>query len=139
MPDVIVHEDEDESIEIQSAHDAAVAEGAAEVHEEQAEEHAAEAAAAAEVAAQAAQANIAAVGEAAEAAEVATSAATIAAEAESRIVEAVQAQSAMIQSLVDELRAGRESAAATPTPEKPSKTADKPPKRRGLGHRYYGG
>lgn len=138
MPDVIVQEDTDDSVEVQSAHDAAVSEGAAEVHEEQAEEHAAEAAAAAEVAAQAAQANIAAVGEAAEAAEVATSAAAVSVEAESRIVEAVQAQSAVIQSLVDELRAGRESAAAQPTPEKPPKTADKPPAKRGFGHRYYG-
>ncbi len=139
MPDVIVHEDEDQGVEVASAHDAAVAEGAAEVHEEQAEEHADEARAAAEVAASAAQANIESVGQAAEAAEVATGAAEIATEAESRIVEAVQAQSAVIQSLVDELRAGREAATAKPpTPEKPAKTADKPPERRGFGHRYYG-
>lgn len=137
MAAVVVHEDEAESVEVQSAHDAAVAEGAAEVHEEQAEEHADEARAAAEVAAQAAQANIAAVGEASEAAEVATSAATVAADAESRVVEAIQAQSAVIQSLLDEVRASRE-AAARPVPEKTPSKPDKPPARKGFGHRYYG-
>jgi hypothetical protein len=138
MPDVIVHEDEGQEIEDQSAHDAAVAEGAAEVHEEHAEESADEARAAAEVAASAAQANIEAVGMAAEAAQAAEGAAGVAVEAESRVVEAIQAQSAVIASLVDELKASREAAASKPEPDKPTKTADKPPSKRGLGHRYYG-
>lgn len=138
MADVIVREDEDAEIEDQAAHDAAVSEGAAEVHEEHAEESADEARAAAEAAAMAAQANIEAVGQAAEAAEVAEGAAGVAVEAESRVVEAVQAQSAVIQSLVDELRASREAAATTPQPETPAKTPDKPPSRKGFGHRYYG-
>lgn len=138
MADVIVREDEDTDLEDQAAHDAAVSEGAAEVHEEQAEEHADEARAAAEVAAQAAQANIEAVGQAAEAAAVAEGAAEVATDAESRVVEAIQAQSAVIASLVDELRAGREAAQAKPQPDKPAKTADKPPARRGFGQRYYG-
>lgn len=127
----------DSSVEA-SQHDAAVAEGAAEVHAEQAEEAADEAEVAAAVAQAAAAENMAAaesVVEAAASAEVSADVSNMAAEG---VVTALQAQTAAINRLVDTM----EAQTAKPPVDKPVKqTPDKPPakSRRGFGAKYYGG
>lgn len=101
---------EDVTLTDQSAHDAAVAEGAAAVQAEQAAEAASEATAAAEAALMAAQANIESSSVVTEAAVTAEEAAASASAAEDRIYEAVTAQIAAIGALVEELRASRQPA-----------------------------
>lgn len=105
---------------VESAHAAAVAEGAAEVHTEQAEQASGEAKAAAEVALSAAAANMETAMQVAEATEVAQSSAQEAASYAAMIQEALAAQTGAINALAEELRASRKSA----VPEgKPARTA----------------
>ena len=124
----------------ESAHAAAVAEGAAIVHEENAEDAAAEAAAAAAVATEAAAANLETAAGTADAAFVAESSAADAGAARDAVLEALTAQTAALSSLTEELRMSREQAATPVTPAAPTKQkADRAPKeRKGLGSRYYG-
>ena len=138
MTDVIVHEDEE--VEDETLAEAASAAGAAEVHEDSAEQAAMEAELAAGVATEAASANVAAVEEIAESAALAEQAAVSAGLAESAVIEALQAQTIAISSLVEELKAAREQPAVVVSEKKTRKSPDRPPteKKKGFGHRYYG-
>lgn len=125
----------------ESAHAAAVSEGAAEVRQEQAAEAAAEAEQAAEVATEAAAINIATAEGTAEAAAVAEDSANEAGAARDAVLEALNAQTIALSSLTEELRASREQSTASPTPAKPKKAkADRPPAegKSGFRARYYG-
>jgi hypothetical protein len=136
MADTVVIPDaeEDGGTAAESAREAAVAEGAAQVRLEQAEEAANEAEAAAEVALEAAKANIeagGAVAEATMAAEGAAQQATVSAE---MVHEALQAQTAAIAALTEELKASHKQQ----MPAEQTKTApktDKPPGQQ--SHWYY--
>lgn len=123
----------------ESQHDAAVAEGAAEVHAEQAEEAAEEAEVAAAVAQAAAAENMAAAEAVVEAAASAEGHAAVAGVASDAVLNALEAQTAAINRLVDTMET---QAAAAKTPEPVAKPKpDTPPAkaRRGFGARYYGG
>jgi hypothetical protein len=123
----------------ESQHDAAVAEGAAEVHAEQAEEAADEAEVAAAIAQAAAAENMATAEAVVEAAASAEGHAAVAGVAADGVLSALEAQTAAINRLVDTMEA-QAAKAATPEP-KPKSTPDTPPSRsrRGFGARYYGG
>lgn len=138
MTDVVVSGDDDASVDLQaqSAHDAAVAQGAAAVHEQQAGQAAVEAAAAAEAAIQAAQANLSATDEAVAAGETAQMAAMDASASRDAILEAIGAQTGAINTLVEELRSARASA-EPPAPKKTS--SDRQPARKRKGSFYWGG
>jgi hypothetical protein len=140
MADTVVIPDSGEDgavLEEQAAHDAAVAEGASMVHEQQAAEHAAEAEAAADAALAAAEANAAVVEQISQAAATAEASATDAGYSRDAVLEALAAQTTALNSLTEELRAGRK--AAEPAKDKPKSTPDKPPARERKGSWYYGG
>jgi hypothetical protein len=110
-----------------SAHEAAVAEGASDVHAALAEESAAEAREAAEIALSAAQANIEsgqAVAEATESAQAAAGEATISAK---MVMEALDAQSAAISALAEQFAAERKSQNAPPPGEGKRAPSDRQP------------
>ena len=137
--EVTPEEPEDEEL---GEHEAAKAAGAAEVHQENAEEAAQEAATSADVAMGAAEAAIGSNSDAVVAAESAAARAEESAAAAENgaqaIAQAISAQSAVLESLLSKLEAPRVD--ETPTEEKPvKKTTDRPPaqkKRRGSW--YYG-
>lgn len=139
MADVVVSGDDEsgDDLEVQAVHEAAVAEGAAQVHEEEAAEHAEQAEAAAELAVAAAEANAEVVAEITQSAAQAEMAAADAGYSRDAVVEALSAQTTAINTLVEELRASRKS--AEPPKEKPKSSADKAPAaKKSFGHRYYG-
>jgi hypothetical protein len=121
----------------ESAHVAAVAEGATIVQAQQAAESAEEAKAAAEVALAAAEASI----ETAVETEGATQTATVAAEqatvSAEMVHQALLAQTAAIEALTQEMKASREQARKQgPAEPKPAAEPDTEPAK---GHWYYGG
>ncbi len=143
MTEVHIEETPEEETEELGEHEAAKAAGAAEVHQEGAEEAAEEAEAAAQAAMGAAEAaigsntdSVMAAEEAASRAEESATAANSGAEA---VAQAITAQTTVLQSLLDKLNAPQESA----TPKEPvKKSADRAPSRKrrsGLGDRYFGG
>ena len=128
-------------LEEEAEHDAAREAGAAEVHKENAEEAAQEAEAAAETAIMAATANTENIGRAEEAAASAAESANAANSGAHAVAEAITAQTAVLQSLLEKLDAPKQE-------EKPAggepvkKTADRAPgkkRRTGLADRYYRG
>lgn len=131
--EVTITTEDGADLEDQAAHEAAVASGAASVHEEQAEEAAADAQAAAAMAAEAAEANLESVGDAVEAAQLAESAANVSTAALSGIESAIAAQTEIMHTLVEELR---ESRTAAPAPEPVKETPDTAPAPR-REHGYY--
>lgn len=137
MTEVHVTEPEEPGPEQDSAHQAAVAEGAAAVHHDAAEEAAEEAKQAAEAGLAGAQATIAAAESAAESAaraEAAQEASGVTLEA---VHEAVTGLGSGINTLLDEFRASRKESAPKP-PEPVTETKDeapanpRKPKRRGM-------
>ena len=137
MADVVITdtEDEGEGLDDQAAHEAAVAQGAAQVHEEQAQQHATEADAAAEQAAAAAQATEQIAAASAEQTQQAEDAATAAILANEGIQQALAAQAAAIAALTEEIRASRTPAA--PVEQEVAKAPDTEPAPR-KRHWYYG-
>lgn len=131
--EVTISTEDGPELEDQAAHEAAVAQGAAEVHQESAEQSAEDAAAAASMAAEAAEANLESVADAVEAAATAEYAAGISVAALSGIESAIVAQSEIMSTLVAELRESRTSQV---TPEPVKETPDQPPAAK--GHGYYG-
>jgi hypothetical protein len=129
VPDVIVTPDEDESppavdLALQGAHDAAVAEGGAQVREELAAESADEAKAAAAVALEVAQQNAETAQQVIEATGTAEAAAEQAQVTLELIHEQQAAMSQAIAALAEELKAGR----ASQVPAEPKKTgSERPP------------
>jgi hypothetical protein len=119
----------------EAAHAAAVAEGASEVHGEQAAEAAGEAQAAAEVALAAAQANIESVANAEEAAATAVAAADQAGVTLDMVHEALLAQGSAITALTEELHAGRQQQQA-PRAKRSKPTPDKEPGSSRTGPRW---
>src|SRR5258708_70319 len=137
---VVVSGGDGESLEEGSAHQAAVHEGAAAAHEEAAAAEAAAAREAAEVAA----ASLAAVGEAAavadQAAAEASQAADTAAYGADAVLEAIQAQTAVLSSMIEEIRTSRQTPAPAPTGDQSTKKADRVPgKPKRKGSWYFGG
>lgn len=121
---------------VESAHEAAVAEGASAVQAEAAETAADEAKAAAEVALQAAQVNVetaTGVAEATASAEASAAQATVSAE---MVMDALNAQGAAIASLAEELKASRKQAVPA---EKASRPAPDQAPAKSSKHWYYGG
>ena len=112
----------------QSAHEAAVAEGATAVHTENAQEAAAEAQAAAAVALAAAEANIESGAAVEQAAEQAGSSAAVASVSAEMVHEALTAQTAAINALAEELKAARTAGPKEDKPPKPA--ADRAPDRK---------
>lgn len=143
MADIEINEGttEEETEEL-GDHEAAKAAGAAEVHQENAQVAAAEAAQAAEVAVEAAQANAESVGDSAAAAADARSSAEVAQIGAQAVVEAVNAQTQVLQSLLDRLEQSSQPQETPVEGAKPvKKKSDSPPaekKRRGIAARYYG-
>lgn len=141
MPETVITTDDDGDVlpAAESAHVAAVAEGAAAVQSEHAAESAGKAEMAAEAAIQAAQANVAAGAEAVAAAASAGESASAAAVSAEMMHQAITAQTAAISALVEELRTSRKSG---PRPDgdapkvKPDKTPGQSSDRR--RHWYYG-
>lgn len=137
--DVTTEEEPEEVAE----HEASKAAGAAEVHQENAQAAADEAKIAAEAAASIANSAINDVMETREAADSARNSAEVAQMGAAAVVEAVNAQTAVLQSLLDRLEQSSQPA-KTPTEggEPVKKQSDKPPaqkKRSGFAARYYGG
>jgi hypothetical protein len=137
MAEVIVtpEETEDDGRELGRA------EGAAEVHADEAADQAERAEIAADGATAVMEINAEMAEQAAESAMVAEDAAAGAEIAEVSVANALQAQTVAIQSLVDELRAGREATPAkTPAPKTETKApaADKPPAKKKRGGWYWG-
>jgi len=132
-------EEEDLAQEL-AGHEASMAAGAAEVHEEGAEEAAAEAEAAASVAAEAAAVNAASVGAAESASASAAESAGAAESAAQGVVQALEAQTAVLQSFMSELRDSRAGAETFPEGKPPvKKKADRAPAQKGRrGGWYYG-
>ena len=134
--DITVSDDGGElDLDEASAHEAAVAQGAAEAHAVQAEGHAEAADEAAELATAAATATADLTTEAEQAAVTAQDAATQAEITAQAMLATLQAQQAAIEALTEEIRAGR-----TPAPEPEQEVAQTPdteptPRRR---HWYYG-
>lgn len=138
---VVIPEDGNNDQADDSAQAAAVAEGAAGVRAEQAAEAAEDATVAAELAVSAARANEETAAGTAEAAMIAENSATEAGAARDAVLVALNAQTAALSSLTEELRLQREGsqqqAAAPVTPTK--RTPDRAPAKRGkLRDRYYG-
>lgn len=131
--EVIVTTEDQPDLEDQAEHEAAIALGAVEVHEEAAEQAAEDAQASAELAAETAQAVNAGVLEAVEAAQEAESAAGVSVAALSGIEAAIAAQTEILGTLVTELRESRTQA---PPPEPVKETPDKAPAQ--PAHGYYG-
>lgn len=126
MTEVIVTPDQ-EPPEGDSAHNAAVAEGAAAVHSGAAEQASDEAKAAAEAALAATAANIAAAETAQESASRAENAAEQTAVTNEMIHEALTAQAAAISAFMEEIRNSRKE--TKPAPAEPvTRTSDEPPK-----------
>lgn len=141
MADVVVSEGTggEGDLTASSLHDAAVAEGKAELHEVQAAEHAATAEVAAELAGAAAQANASVVEEIQSSVAVASSAAQEASLSRDAVMEALAAQTAAFNTLAEELRAQAKAATAPLGEKSTTSTTDKPPaKKKSLGHKYYG-
>ena len=142
MADIEINEEipGGESSEELGEHEAAKAAGAAEVHQEDAEEAAAEAEAAAEVAIAAATANTENIGRAEEAAARAEESANAANSGAHAVAEAINAQTAVLQSLLDQMATPKESPTEDKEPVK--KTPDKPPaasKKGRVARAYFGG
>ena len=131
--EVTITSEDGTDLEDQAAHDAAVALGAAEVHEEAAEDAAGDAQASAEMAAMAAQAAGEGVAEAVEAASTAEAAAGVTVAALDGIQAAIEAQTATLGMLAEELR---ESRAAQAPPEEVKEPPDNAPSE--PTHGYYG-
>lgn len=129
----VITTDGGEDLDDQAAHAAAVAEGAAGVHEDLAEEAAEDAQASAELAASAAMAVNEGVADAVEAAQVAESAAEVSVSALAGIESAVRAQTETLAMLAQELR---ESRTPAPAPEPVKETPDQAPA--SPAHGYYG-
>lgn len=127
---------EDPTLEDQSEHDAAVSQGAAEVHADQAADAAAQAEAAAAMADAAAEANLATAEDAAAAAAQAGQSAATAGALTDAIAAALEGQTAAINSLVEEMRANR---TAPPAPPKRSRKDRSPAPEGGnqRSHWYY--
>jgi hypothetical protein len=142
MADIEINEDpgDDESGDGLAEHDASMAAGAAEVHQENAAEAAQEAEAAAETAVAAAVANSESIGAAESAALRAEDSAAAAATGAEAVAQAISAQTAVLESLLSKLETppAQDSGPAEKTPVK--KTTDRAPaeskKRRGGW--YYG-
>lgn len=134
-PDEVELEEEEE-------HDAAREAGAAEVHKENAEEAADEAKVAADVAVMAATANEESIGRSESAAARAEESANVANAGAQAVAEAITAQTAVLQSLLEKLDSPKEESKPPTDGEPVKKTTDRPPARKrrsGLGNRYFGG
>lgn len=130
MADAIVIPDDDEDPE--AGHDAAVAQGHAEAHADRAEEAALAAGTAVDEAGAVADLAMSAVTDAQLASEEAAASAEAAAAGESAVLAAIQAQTAVLTELRDEMRAAREPApASVAEPEKQTPDRAPKPKRKG--------
>lgn len=137
MPDVIVTEDEpaDDGRELGRA------EGAAEVHKDEAADQAQRAEDAASIAITAVDQNMSIAESAADNAARAEEAAAVTEISNSVVLEALQENTATVRSLLDELQAGREAKSAAPPAEPKEKkpTAERQPKqKKRFGARYQG-
>jgi len=133
---------EEVELEEQDQHDAAREAGAAEVHKEAAEEAAEEAEAAAEAAVAAAVNNSESIGQAESAAMRAEDAANAANSGAHAVAEAITAQTAVLQSLLEKLDTPKEESKPPEDGEPVKKTKDRAPakqRRSGIGRKYYGG
>jgi len=131
-------EEEDLAQEL-AGHEASMAAGAAEVHEESAEEAAAEAEAAAATAAEAAMVNAASVGAAESAAASAAESAAVADTGAQAIAQALQAQTAVLESFMSELRESRQGSALPEKKTPVKQTTDRSPSgKQRRGGWYYG-
>lgn len=130
-------------LEEQDEHDAAREAGAAEVHKERAEEAAAEAEAAAETVADTVSVNVDQANMAMDAATRAEDAANAANSGAHAVAEAITAQTAVLQSLLEKLESAPKEESTPPADGEPvKKTKDRAPERQrrsGIGRRYYGG
>jgi len=133
---------EEVDLEEQDEHDAAREAGAAEVHKEAAEEAAQEAEQAAETAVAAAVNNSESIGQAEEAAARAAESANAANSGAHAVAEAITAQTAVLQSLLEKLETPKQESNSPAGGEPVKKTTDRAPgkqRRSGLANRYYGG
>lgn len=135
---VIVEGEEEPSLEEESAHDIGVAEGRAELHEEDAAEAAEAAEISADIAQAAAEANVEVLAEIAEHSARAEEAAASAGLSENAVLEALQAQTVALQSLTETLRSTVSSQPEkVPTEKKPAPKADRAPTARRRGWSSY--
>ena len=141
MADVVVSEggDTEGGGVAESAHEAAVAEGASAVLAETAVTASAEAQAAAEIALEAADANISSGQLVEQAVATANESAAVASVSADMVHEALTAQTSAIAALTEELRASRKSAGNGQAPKAAPPSGDRAPAKRGFGHKYYGG
>lgn len=135
---IVTGEDNDDSATEESEHAAAVSEGAASVHEDNAEQAAGEAEQSADVATSAAGASQDGALVASAAAEAAADSAARSEAARDEIVSALNRQTEVIGSLVDELRASNAKPEPKATTERPKPDTEPKPKRRSLAAAYYG-